>query len=38
MIGVAAGFSKLGYNVYATSFAPFLSYRASEMIRMNLAT
>ena len=37
MIGVAAGFSKLGYNVYATSFAPFLSYRASEMVRMNLS-
>lgn len=37
MIGVSAGFSKLGYNVYATSFAPFLSYRASEMIRMNLS-
>lgn len=37
MIGVAAGFSKMGYNVYATSFAPFLSYRASEMIRMNLS-
>ena len=37
MIGVSAGFSKLGFNVYATSFAPFLSYRASEMIRMNLS-
>lgn len=37
MIGVSAGFTKLGYNVYATSFAPFLSYRASEMIRMNLS-
>ena len=37
MIGVSAGFSKLGYNVYATSFAPFLSYRSSEMIRMNLS-
>ena len=37
MIGVSAGFSKLGYNVYATSFAPFLSYRASEIIRMNLS-
>lgn len=37
MIGVAAGFTKIGYNVYTTSFAPFLSYRASEMIRMNLS-
>lgn len=37
MIGVAAGFTKIGYNVFTTSFAPFLSYRASEMVRMNLS-
>lgn len=36
MIGVAAGLAKEGYVVFATSFAPFLSMRASEQIRMNL--
>ena len=37
MIGAAAGFSKIGYNVFVTSFVPFLAYRSSEMIRMNLS-
>jgi transketolase len=36
MIGVAAGFAKEGFDVFATSFAPFISMRASEQIRMNL--
>ncbi|WP_345812256.1 transketolase C-terminal domain-containing protein [Paraburkholderia sp. PREW-6R] len=36
MIGVAAGLAKEGYNVFATSFAPFISMRAAEQIRMNL--
>lgn len=36
MIGVAAGLAKEGYVVFATSFAPFISMRASEQIRMNL--
>ncbi|MGQ0708818.1 MAG: transketolase family protein [Rhodoferax sp.] len=36
MIGVAAGMAKEGYNVFATSFAPFISMRAGEQIRMNL--
>jgi transketolase len=36
MIGVAAGLAKEGFVVFATSFAPFLSMRASEQIRMNL--
>jgi transketolase len=36
MIGVASGLAKEGYNVFATSFAPFISMRASEQIRMNL--
>lgn len=36
LIGVAAGLAKEGYKVFATSFAPFLSMRASEQIRMNL--
>ena len=36
MIGVAAGLAYEGYKVFVTSFAPFLSMRASEHIRMNL--
>lgn len=36
MIGVAAGLAKEGYNVFATSFAPFISLRSGEQIRMNL--
>jgi transketolase len=36
LIGVASGLSKEGYKVFVTSFAPFLSMRASEQIRMNL--
>jgi transketolase len=36
MIGVAGGLAKEGFNVFATSFAPFISMRASEQVRMNL--
>ena len=36
LIGVAAGMASEGYKVFVTSFAPFLSMRASEQIRMNL--
>ncbi len=36
LIGVAAGLAKEGLKVFVTSFAPFLSMRASEQIRMNL--
>jgi transketolase len=36
LIGVASGLASEGYKVFATSFAPFLSMRASEQIRMNL--
>jgi len=36
LIGVAAGLSKEGFQVFATSFAPFISMRASEQIRMNM--
>ena len=36
MIGVASGLAKLNYIVFASSFAPFISMRASEQIRMNL--
>lgn len=36
LIGVAAGLAKEGFVPYVTSFAPFLSMRASEQIRMEL--
>jgi transketolase len=36
MIGIAAGLAKEGYNVFATSFAPFITMRAAEQVRMNL--
>ena len=36
LIGVASGLARDGYKVFVTSFAPFLSMRASEQIRMNL--
>lgn len=36
MVGVAAGLAKEGFNVFATSFAPFISMRGGEQVRMNL--
>lgn len=36
MIGVASGLAKEGFNVFATSFAPFITMRAAEQVRMNL--
>ena len=36
MIGVAAGLAKEGYVVFATSFAPFISMRSGEQVRMNM--
>lgn len=36
LIGIAAGLADEGFKVFVTSFAPFLSMRASEQIRMNL--
>ena len=36
LVGVASGLADEGYKVFVTSFAPFLSMRASEQIRMNL--
>jgi len=36
LVGVAAGIAKEGFVVFASSFAPFISMRASEQIRMNL--
>ena len=36
MIGVAAGLAREGFAVFTTSFAPFLSMRSCEQIRMNM--
>ncbi|MBL4603165.1 MAG: transketolase family protein [Emcibacteraceae bacterium] len=36
MIGVAGGLAKEGFNVFATSFSPFIAIRAGEQVRMNL--
>ncbi|MFC3852765.1 transketolase family protein [Salinispirillum marinum] len=36
MIGVAAGLTRLNYNVFASTFAPFASMRAAEQVRMNM--
>lgn len=36
LIGVAAGVAREGFVPFASSFAPFISMRASEQMRMNL--
>ena len=36
MIGVAAGLAKDGTNIFASSFAPFVTMRACEQVRMNM--
>ena len=36
MIGMAAGLAREGFVVFVTSFAPFLSMRSSEQVRMNM--
>jgi transketolase len=36
LIGVASGFARERAVVFAVSFAPFISMRASEQIRMNM--
>lgn len=36
LIGIASGIAKSGIVTFATSFAPFITMRASEQIRMNL--
>lgn len=36
LIGVAAGIAKEGFNAFASSFAPFITMRACEQLRMNL--
>ena len=36
MIGIAAGMAKVGLNVFATTYANFITMRACEQIRMSL--
>jgi transketolase len=36
LVGVASGVSRSGFNVFASSFSPFIAMRASEQVRMNL--
>lgn len=37
MVAVAAGMAREGETIFASSFAPFLSMRASEHVRVNLS-
>ena len=37
MIGFSSGLSTLGFNVFVSSFAPFITMRAGEQVRMNLS-
>ena len=36
MVGIAAGLARTGFTVFASTFAPFASMRASEQVRMNM--
>jgi transketolase len=36
MVGCAAGLARMGFDVFASTFAPFASMRASEQVRMNM--
>ena len=36
LIGFASGLSTLGFNVFVSSFAPFITMRACEQVRLNL--
>lgn len=36
MVGTAAGLARMGFDVFASTFAPFASLRAGEMVRMNM--
>ncbi len=36
MIGIAAGLAKEGFVLFVSSFAPFISMRAAEQVRMNM--
>ena len=36
MVGFSAGLARMGFKVFASTFAPFASMRAAEQVRMNL--
>ena len=36
MVGVSAGLARMGFDVFASTFAPFASMHASEQVRMNM--
>lgn len=36
MVGISSGLARMGYDVFASTFAPFASMRASEQVRMNM--
>jgi len=36
LVGIASGLARTGYHVFASTFAPFASLRASEQVRMNM--
>ena len=36
LVGFASGLSTLGFNVFISSFAPFITMRACEQVRLNL--
>lgn len=36
MVGCAAGLARMGFDVFASTFAPFASLRAGEFVRMNM--
>lgn len=36
MVGMSAGMAHAGFRVFASSFAPFISFRAAEQVRLGL--
>lgn len=36
LVGTASGLARTGFSVFASTFAPFASLRASEQVRMNM--
>jgi transketolase len=36
LVGCAAGLARMGFDAFASTFAPFASMRASEQVRMNM--
>ena len=36
LVGISSGLARMGFNVFSTTFAPFASLRAGEIVRMNM--